>query len=72
MDFANAALFGADPQERIVAVEFDGTAAALVFVREENGATRVEDHGFRPCAWVPAGTPDAAPLAGGHFFGALR
>ncbi|MDD5200730.1 MAG: DNA polymerase domain-containing protein, partial [Terrimicrobiaceae bacterium] len=42
------------------------------FVREENGATRVEDHGFRPCAWVPAGTPDAAPLAGGHFFGALR
>jgi hypothetical protein len=42
MDFANPALFGADPQENIVAVEFDGESSALVFIREASGFTRVE------------------------------
>ncbi len=50
MDFANPALFGADPRKNIVAVEFDGPSTALVFVREASGFTRVEPHAFHPTA----------------------
>jgi DNA polymerase elongation subunit (family B) len=69
MDFANPALFGADPQENIVAAEFDGESTALVFVREASGFTRVEPHAFQPYRWA---TEDGAPLEGPHPLAALR
>lgn len=72
MDFTDAALFGANPQENIVAVEFDGESTALAFVREETGGTRVEAHPFRPFAWTNADAPDSAPLAGDHPLAGLR
>lgn len=72
MDFANIALFGENPQEGIVGVEFDGDATARVFVRAADGTTRVEEHAFRPFAWSPVGAEDATPLAGGHPLGWLR
>jgi DNA polymerase elongation subunit (family B) len=69
MDFANPALFGADPQENIVAVEFDGESTALVFVREASGFTRVEPHAFQPYRWA---AEDGTPLEGPHPLAALR
>lgn len=69
MDFANPALFGADPQENIVAVEFEGASTALVFVREASGFTRVEPHAFQPYRWA---AEDGAPLEGPHPLAALR
>jgi len=72
MDFANIALFGENPQEGIVAVDFDGEATARVFVRAPDGTTRGEEHAFQPFAWSPGGAEDATPLAGGHPLGWLR
>ncbi len=72
MDFANAALFGADSQEGIVAVEFDGTAMAQVYLRGPDGTTQREEQTFRPFAWTPGGAENATPLAGGHPLGWLR
>jgi DNA polymerase I len=72
MDFEkNAALFGRDPQTGIVAVDFDGARTALLFIREDSGATRVEAREFDPYFWTVAGT-GGQPLEGPHPLNALR
>lgn len=68
MDFSDAALFGADPEPGILAVEFDGDHTALIFRRKEDGSTVVESHPFAPFAW----TTGPATLAGPHPLAALR
>jgi DNA polymerase elongation subunit (family B) len=72
----NAALFGHNPQPGIVAVDFDGARTALVFVRDDSGATRVESHAFDPYLWTaaPHGQPPAGVrlLDGPHPLNALR
>ncbi|MGH8047915.1 MAG: DNA polymerase domain-containing protein [Chthoniobacterales bacterium] len=72
MDFQkNTALFGHDPQEGIVAVDFDGARTALVFVRKSDGSTQVEPQEFHPWFWTATG-PGDTPLAGPHPLNALR
>jgi DNA polymerase elongation subunit (family B) len=72
MDFENATLFGHDPQEGIVAVDFDGARTALLFVRQADGFTRIEPHAFQPYFWTASGAPDSIPLDGTHPLSALR
>lgn len=66
----NAALFGHDGTEGIVAVDFDGARSALVFLRESDGATRAESREFDPYLWTTA--PNGKPLEGPHPLNALR
>ncbi len=72
MDFENAALFGHDSQEGIVAVDFDGAGTALLFVRQADGSTAVESHAFQPYFWTTGGGTDEVPLEGRHPLNALR
>ncbi len=69
MDLSDPALFGANPETGIVAVEFDGDHTALVFRRDALGATRVEEHSFAPFAWT---AEPPATLAGPHPLSTLR
>lgn len=57
MDFSDAALFGANPEPGIVAVEFDGADTALVFRRAADGSTAVEEQAFAPFAWMAGDSP---------------
>lgn len=63
---ASPSLFGADPQENIVAVEFDGRNVARLFVREPDGGTRVEEHAFQPFRWTSQPGLDDELLEGAH------
>ncbi len=63
MDFSNKALFGADPQPGLVAVERAGNDAVEVFLRE-GGAVRSEKFPLRPILWSARGGPGAHSLEG--------
>ena len=47
----NELLFGFDPTEHIVAVEFAPPDIAVVFIRQPDGTTKVTRERFRPFAW---------------------
>lgn len=68
-DLSSPVLFGSDPSTDIVAIEFDGVSTALVFRRNADGATSVEEAPFRPFQWT---TEDGEPLAGTHALNRLR
>jgi DNA polymerase, archaea type len=50
----NKALFGHDPAERIVAVEFDGGDAVTIYIRADDGSTTIERGTLRPFLWTQA------------------
>jgi DNA polymerase elongation subunit (family B) len=74
MDFNDPALFGANSQEHIVAVDCPASGSkALLYIREPGdgtdltlGTTRIEEHDFHPFAWCAAGAAEGTSLAGGH------
>ncbi len=70
MAFAdNQLLFGADPTERIVAIEMGDTGTVRVYRRETDGSTAVEIEPFHPFVWADGdvadlGLTNAEKLAG--------
>src|SRR3954454_19390696 len=65
----NTMLFGADPTERIVAIEMGDTGTVRVYRREEHGSTVVGVEPFHPFVWADAdvadlGMENAEKLAG--------
>ncbi len=54
----NTLLFGADPTERIVAIEMGDTGTVRVHRREKDGSTVVEVEPFHPFAWADADVAD--------------
>lgn len=68
-DLSSPVLFGSDSSTGIVAVEFDGAATALVFRRNADGSTAVEEAPFQPFQWS---AEDGEPLAGTHALNRLR
>src|SRR5215210_5390417 len=65
----NQLLFGADPSERIVAIEMGDTGTVRVYRREEDGSTVVDVEPFHPFVWADAdvtdlGMENAEKLAG--------
>lgn len=65
----SSTLFGADPDEGIVAVEFDGESTAIVFRTSADGSRPVEAIPFRPFLWT---SNDGEPLAGPHELNRLK
>jgi DNA polymerase elongation subunit (family B) len=64
--FENPLLFGTNPEVGIVAVEFDGTADAIVFTRLPDGATVSRREQFSPMLWSAVPLLDSVDLAGGE------
>ncbi|MFL6530945.1 MAG: DNA polymerase domain-containing protein [Chthoniobacterales bacterium] len=65
----NQLLFGADPTERIVAIEMGDTGTVRVYRREKDGSTVVDVEPFHPFVWADAdvadlGMENAEKLAG--------
>jgi DNA polymerase elongation subunit (family B) len=65
----NKLLFGADPTERIVAIEMGDTGTVRVYRREKDGSTAAEVEAFHPFVWADAdvadlGLENAEKLAG--------
>src|SRR3954462_13330229 len=65
----NQLLFGADPTERIVAIEMGDTGTVRVYRRENGGSTVVDVEPFHPFVWADAdvadlGMENAEKLAG--------
>jgi DNA polymerase, archaea type len=65
----NILLFGADPTERIVAIELGDTGTVRVYRRGKDGSTSVEVEPFHPFVWADAdvadlGMENAEKLAG--------
>jgi DNA polymerase, archaea type len=54
----NTLLFGADPTERIVAIELGDTGTVRVYRREKDGSTVVDVEPFHPFAWADGDTSD--------------
>ncbi len=65
----NKLLFGADPTERIVAIEMGDTGTVRVYRRQKDGSTTVDVEPFHPFVWADAdvadlGMENAEKLAG--------
>src|SRR3954468_5403191 len=65
----NQLLFGADPTERIVAIEMGDTGTVRVYRRQKGGSTVVDVEPFHPFVWADAdvadlGMENAEKLAG--------
>src|SRR3954452_2129019 len=65
----NQLLFGADPTERIVAIEMGDTGTVRVYRREKDGSTVVDVEPFHPFVWAAGdiadlGMENAEKLAG--------
>src|SRR2546423_3536863 len=65
----NTLLFGADPTERIVAIEMGDTGTVRVYRRGKEGSTAVDVEPFHPFLWADAdvvdlGMENAEKLAG--------
>src|SRR3954447_6335046 len=54
----NTMLFGADPTERIVAIEMGDTGTVRVYRREKDGSTVVDAEPFHPFVWADADVAD--------------
>src|ERR671933_2183994 len=54
----NQLLFGADPTERIVAIEMGETGTVRVHRREKDGSTVVDVEPFHPFVWADADVAD--------------
>jgi len=60
----NISLFGADPMERIVAVEFREPDLAVTYVRDDLGGTSAREERFQPFLWSAETTGHSTPLGG--------
>jgi DNA polymerase I len=54
----NTMLFGADPTERIVAIEMGDTGTVRVYRREKDGSTVMDVEPFHPFVWADADVAD--------------
>ncbi|MDQ6624451.1 MAG: DNA polymerase II [Verrucomicrobiota bacterium] len=68
----NQLLFGADPTERIVAIEMGDTGTVRVYRREKDGSTAVEIEPFHPFVWADADVADLGLTNAEKLAGDLR
>ncbi|MGZ5020227.1 MAG: 3'-5' exonuclease, partial [Chthoniobacterales bacterium] len=68
----NKLLFGADPTERIVAIEMGDTGTVRVYRREKDGSTAVDVEPFHPFVWADADVADLGLMNAEKLKGDLR
>ncbi|MGZ5538156.1 MAG: 3'-5' exonuclease, partial [Chthoniobacterales bacterium] len=68
----NKLLFGADPTERIVAIEMGDTGTVRVYRREKDGSTAVDVEPFHPFVWADADVADLGLANAEKLAGNLR
>jgi len=68
----NTALFGADPTERILAVEFSKPNQILLYKRDEQGGIEADERELRPFLWVSRDIGSCESLDGDAPFAFLR
>ena len=68
----NTLLFGADPTERIVAIEMGDTGTVRVYRREKDGSTVVDVEPFHPFVWADADVADLGLTNAEKLSGDLR
>ncbi|MFV0337426.1 MAG: DNA polymerase domain-containing protein, partial [Chthoniobacterales bacterium] len=66
--FANQALFGSDPLERVVAVHYLPPNKISHSIREKNGELRIETRDYRPFAWSGEKIGEGGTLLAGDAF----
>ncbi|MDQ6913295.1 MAG: DNA polymerase II [Verrucomicrobiota bacterium] len=68
----NTLLFGADPTERIVAIEMGDTGTVRIYRREKDGSTAVDIEPFHPFVWADADVADLGLTNAEKLCGDLR
>jgi DNA polymerase I len=68
----NKLLFGADPTERIVAIELGDTGTVRAYRREKDGSTIVDVEPFHPLVWADADVSDLGMENAERLSGDLR